>query len=161
MSQDPFSDILGSLSARDVERNEHFEVQVVHQLLRHFGLTKAEVTERERDHGRSLDARWFNDQGFIEPQLGAGRSFRFSFEDFFCRPNRHPIVLAALEFARDIPSPGPWLYCFNVHQHGRMAATNLKLAGDTHIHVAHQHGVVNIATLSDIIEPYKGLLCPH
>lgn len=153
-------DILGGISSADAERNDRFETQVVHQLLRHLGLPKPQVAGLEASYGQPLDCQWFNGQGYLEPQFGAGRAFRFSFEDFFCRPTKHPIVQAALEFAGDFDGTTPWIYVFNVHQHGRMAATNLKLRDETHIHVAHPRGLVNIATLGDIITPYKDQLCP-
>ncbi len=154
-------DIMGDISRGD-QRDARFELSTVKHLLANLGMPRTQITALERDKGDGLDWAWFNNQAHLQLHCGSGRDFRFSFEDFFFRPTRHEIVQAAFDW-RDqegCDPKDPWLFIFNVYDHGRMAATNLTLKHLTHIHVSIEAGDINIAPLKQILLPFANSLSP-
>jgi hypothetical protein len=122
-----------------------------------LGWDKRRIDQEARSLGDQFGWGWLNGQSWLEPRLGSGRDHRFSFEGFFTAPRRHPVVLAALEFGTPL-GRDPWIYCFNVFEHGRMAATNLVVREFTHVHVVHPNGMLNICPYKEIMQQYQDVL---
>lgn len=143
----------------DESKDDRFEVSTLKLLLGWLGMPRREVLRLAQEHGEAFTWEWFNAEGWIDPQVGSGKDFRFGFEEFFTKPKKHPVVQACLDFQEaNVPPGDPWIFIFNVYGVGRLAATNLPLEGATFVQVAHPRGVIRLTPAREAFAPYLGLL---
>lgn len=128
-------DFLAGLSEREDEQAENFEISTLKLVLGQLGATKKRV--RDWQHSTPFDCSWFNRECFIGTYLLTARLKTVSLFTLMTRPTKSVLYgawKAALEEAKadDVEA---LILVYDTGHSGRMVCTNVRLAGQSHLHV--------------------------
>jgi hypothetical protein len=139
------------------ERDERFEVSTLKLVLQKLGKEKAEINALYAQLEGGFDWNWFNSEDLAGPTFGSARDFKFNFEALFKKPTiKHEIVKAVYDFRAELGSEViDYVFIFNVHEIGRVCATNLE-EEFTHIHVHTPEITFNVVKFNDLMEYLNG-----
>lgn len=137
------------------ERDERFEVSTLKLVLQKLGKEKAEINSLQAQLEGGFDWSWFNSEELVNPTFGSARDFKFNFEALFKKPTiKHEIVKAVKDFCDEVQDE--YVFIFNVHEVGRVCATNLDIEDLTHIHVVTEQITFNLVKFNDLMEHLNG-----
>lgn len=147
-------DLMADLTA-PTERDERFEVSTLKLVLQKLGKEKAEINSLYAQLEGGFDWAWFNAEDLVNPTFGSGRDYKFNFEALFKKPTiKHEIVKAVKDFLGEVQAE--YVFIFNVHEVGRVCATNLDIGELTHIHVVTPEITFNVVKFNDLMEHLNG-----
>jgi len=149
-------DFLGRFSgSNEDDKQDQFEASSLKLVLRQLGCPNQRVEQLKRELGPDFGADWFNNQGWIGPDLKFHRIFKFKLDEFLTKPKKHPVILAYEQFFKE-HNGNDLIMVFKAFELGRMVITCLDLPAVTHISTCTDLLRINIALMDDFFERMYG-----
>lgn len=128
-------DFLGGLVDHQAEQEENFDNSSLSMTLRQLGAPAGWIRRQQRD--TRYDWQWFNDQPYLDAHVGSAKLQKVPLFKLLTRPTKselYPVWVDHLNRAYQDGCQAAILIYGTAHS-GRMICTNIRLSGQSHLHV--------------------------
>lgn len=128
-------DFLEGLVDRQAEQEENFDNSSLSMTLRQLGAPAGWIRRQQRD--TRYDWQWFNDLPLIDPYVGSAKLKKVPLSRLLTAPTKTELYRAWTQHLDQAHQDGNQaaILVYGTAHSGRMICTNIRLAGQSHLHV--------------------------